>query len=106
MGIETLAAAAWVSAAVGAASAVANTYQGNKQARAQRRAANQAEQQARRADEQSRQAMRRQNAQQADVGSILAQNQNEMLSGGSTLLTGAQGVEQDKLNLGKGNTLG
>ena len=106
MGIETLAAAAWVSAAVGAASAAANTYQGNKQAREQRRAAEQAEQQAKRAEQLSEQARRKQEAQQADVSGILAQNQNEMLSGGETLLTGAQGVAQDKLNLGKGNTLG
>jgi hypothetical protein len=98
--------AAWVGAAIAGAGAIASNVQANKQARQQRRAAEQAEQQARRADEQSRQAMRKQNAQQADVGSILAQNQNEMLSGGSTLLTGAQGVAQDKLNLGKGNTLG
>lgn len=103
MGIETIALGALAMSAI---SAGVNSYQSNKQARQQRRAADQAEQQARRADEQSRQAMRKQNAQQADVGSILAQNQNEMLSGGSTLLTGAQGVEQDKLNLGKGNTLG
>ncbi len=103
MGIETIALGALAMSAI---SAGVNAYQGNKQARQQRRAADQAEQQARRADEQSRQAMRKQNAQQADVGSILAQNQSEMLSGGSTLLTGAQGVEQDKLNLGKGNTLG
>lgn len=103
MSIETIALGALAMSAI---SAGVSSYQGNKQARQQRRAAEQAEQQARRADEQSRQAMRKQNAQQADVGSILAQNQNEMLSGGSTLLTGAQGVEQDKLNLGKGNTLG
>lgn len=101
MGIETIALGA-----IALASAAASTYQGNKQARAQRRAAEQAEQQARRADEQSRQAMRKQNAQQADVSGILAQNQNEMLSGGETLLTGAQGIDEKKLNLGKGNTLG
>lgn len=106
MGIETLAAAAWIGAGVAAASAVSQNYQANKQARAQRRATEQAEQQAKRADEQSRQAQRKQNAQQADVSGILAQNQNEMLSGGSTLLSGAQGVDNKQLNLGQGNTLG
>ena len=103
MGIETIALGAL---ALSAASAGVSAYQGNKQAKAQREAMRQAEEQARRADEQSRQAQRKQNAKQADVGGILAQNQNEMLSGGSTLLTGAGGVETDKLNLGKGNTLG
>lgn len=103
MGIETIALGALAMSAI---SAGVSAHQGNKQARAQRRAAEQAEQQARRADEQSRQAMRKQNAQQADVSGILAQNQNEMLSGGETLLTGAQGIDEKKLNLGKGNTLG
>lgn len=103
MGIETIALGAL---ALSAASAGVSAYQGNKQAKEQRRAAEQAEQQARRADEQARQAQRKQNAKQADVGGILAQNQNEMLSGGSTLLTGAGGVDNTKLNLGKGNTLG
>ena len=50
--------------------------------------------------------MRRQNGNRADVSGILAQNQNAALSGGSTLLTGAGGVNRDQLNLGGGNTLG
>lgn len=103
MGIETIALGAL---ALAGASAGVSAYQGNKQAKAQREATRQAEEQARRADEQSRQAQRKANAQQADVSGILAQNQNEMLSGGETLLTGAQGIDEKKLNLGKGNTLG
>lgn len=101
MGIETIALGALtlISAASSASSA-------NKQARAQREATAQAERQAMKAEEQSRQAERKANAQQADVSGILAQNQNEMLSGGETLLTGAQGVDPKKLNLGQGNTLG
>lgn len=101
MGIETIALGALtlISAASSASAA-------NKQARAQREATAQAEQQARRAEEQSRQAERKANAQQADVSGILAQNQNDMLSGGDTLLTGAQGIDPKKLNLGQGNTLG
>lgn len=101
MGIETIALGA-----LALASAGVSAYQGNKQAKAQREATRQAEEQARRTDEQARQAQRKQNAQQADVSGILAQNQNDMLSGGSTLLTGAQGVDNSKLNLSKGNTLG
>lgn len=103
MGIETALIGAL---ALSAISTGVQAHQANKQARQQRRATEQAEQQAKRAEEQSRQAQRKQNAQSADVSGILAQNQNEMLSGGETLLTGAQGVDNKKLNLGKGNTLG
>ena len=101
MGIETL-----FLGALTLASSMSQRSAANKQARAQREATLQAEQQAKKADEQSRQAQRKANAQQADVSGILGQNQNEMLSGGDTLLTGAQGIDNAKLNLGKGNTLG
>lgn len=103
MGIETALIGAL---ALSAVSAGVQAHQANKQARAQRRATEQAEQQAKRADEQSRQAQRKQESNQADVSGILVQNQNEMLSGGETLLTGAQGIDNKRLNLGKGNTLG
>lgn len=101
MGVETL-----VLGALTIASAATSSRAASKQARAQREATAQAERQAMKAEEQSRQAERKANAQQADVSGILAQNQNEMLSGGETLLTGAQGVDPKKLNLGQGNTLG
>lgn len=92
--------------AVAVAGAAASAYSANKQAKAQKQAMQQQEQMAKAADEKSRQAERKQNAQQADVSGILAENQNQMLSGGSTLLTGAGGVDPNKLNLGKGNQLG
>ncbi len=90
-------------AVVGAAASI---YSAEKSAKAQERAMRQQEQQAKKADEQAKQAERKQQSNQADVSGILDQNQNSLLSGGSTLLTGAGGVDQDKLNLGKGNKLG
>lgn len=95
-------------AIIGAAivGAAASIYSANKQAKAQERAMRQQEQQAKKANEQAKQAERKQQSNQADVSGILYQNQNALLSGGSTLLTGAGGVDQDKLNLGKGNKLG
>lgn len=93
-------------AAVAVAGAAASVYNSNKQARTQKQAMQQQEQMAKAADEKSRQAERRQNAQQADISGILSENQNSLLSGGSTLLTGAGGVDPTKLNLGKGNQLG
>ena len=95
-------------AIIGAAivGAAASIYSANKQEKAQERAMRQQEQQAKKANEQAKQAERKQQSNQADVSGILDQNQNALLSGGSTLLTGAGGVDQDKLNLGKGNKLG
>lgn len=90
-------------AVVGAAASI---YSAEKSAKAQERAMRQQEQQAKKANEQAKQAERKQQSNQADVSGILDQNQNALLSGGSTLLTGAGGVDQDKLNLGKGNKLG
>lgn len=99
-------AALWGMAAVTAASAISSNYQANKQAAAQERATKQAEKQAREAAEQSAQETRRRQSNQADISGILSQNQNSMLSGGSTLLTGAGGVDAKRLNLGGGSTLG
>lgn len=89
-----------VGGAIAAASAAASVYSSNKQAKAQEAASKRAEQQAK---EQAAQ-QRKQGGQSADVGSILDQNTNAGLSGGSTLLTGAGGVGD--LNLGAGGKLG
>ena len=94
------AAAMWAAGAMAAAGAAASVYSGNKQAKAQEAASKRAEQQA----AQQRQQQRKQEGQSADVGSILDQNTNAGLSGGSTLLTGAGGVGD--LNLGAGGKLG
>ena len=99
-------AAAWVAAGVMAASATVSAIQNHQSAKQQKKAAQQAEKQAKETKEMSAQENRRQNAQEADVSSILEQNANAGLSGGSTLLTGAQGVKKDEMSLGGGSTLG
>lgn len=98
------AAAMWAAGAMAAAGAAASVYSGNKQAKAQEAASKRAEQQAKEQAAQQRQQQRKQGGQSADVGSILDQNTNAGLSGGSTLLTGAGGVGD--LNLGAGGKLG
>lgn len=100
----TGAAAMWAAGAMAAAGAAASVYSGNKQAKAQEAASKRAEQQAKEQAAQQRQQQRKQGGQSADVGSILDQNTNSGLSGGSTLLTGAGGVGD--LNLGAGGKLG
>ncbi|MFQ9285492.1 MAG: hypothetical protein ACLR3J_06790 [Sutterella wadsworthensis] len=100
----TGAAAMWAAGAMAAAGAAASVYSGNKQAKAQEAASKRAEQQAKEQAAQQRQQQRKQGGQSADVGSILDQNTNAGLSGGSTLLTGAGGVGD--LNLGAGGKLG
>lgn len=99
------AAAYWAAGAIAAASAAASVYSGNKQAKAQNRAARQAEQQANEEATRQRQQQRRQEGQSADIGSILDQNSNSGLSGGSTLLTGAGGVKDNQMSLGGGGSL-
>lgn len=88
------------------ASSVASNRAAYKQARAQRDATRQAERQQQQVAEQARADERRQNQNKADVSGILQDNINSALSGGSTLLTGAGGVSNDRLNLGAGNKLG
>ena len=95
-----------VAGALAVAGAAASVYSSSKQARAERGAAKQAERQQQKVAEQARQDERKQNAQQADISGILQGNIDSSLSGGSTLLTGAGGVSNDRLNLGAGNKLG
>ena len=85
----TGAAAMWAAGAMAAAGAAASKR---------------AEQQAKEQATQQRQQQRKQEGSSANVGSILEQNMNSGLSGGSTLLTGAGGVGD--LNLGAGGKLG
>ena len=73
------------------------------QASAQRRAARVQQQANDRAYQQSVQDMRQNNQQQADVGSLLEQNTGPDM--GSTMLTGAGGVDPSRLLLGSGATL-
>ncbi len=99
-------AALWTAAGIATASSVAGIYSSNKQAKAQRKATKQAEREAQATAERARQEQRRKNTNEADVSGILAQNSDATSMGGSTLLTGAQGVNKGNLNLGQGNTLG
>ena len=101
MGMEMLATGLFA-----VAGAAAGVYSANKQASAQREATQQAERNQKKVAEQARQDQRRQNANQADVGGILQGNVDSALSGGSTLLTGAGGVSNDRLNLGACSRLG
>lgn len=94
-----------VGGAIAAASAAASVYSSNKQAKAQAAASRKAEEQAKAQAAQQRQQQRRQEGQSADVGSILDQNANAGLSGGSTLLTGAGGVKDNQMSLGGGGSL-
>ncbi|WP_288344880.1 hypothetical protein [uncultured Duodenibacillus sp.] len=93
-------------AAVAAAGTAASMYSANKQAKAQDRATRQAEENAKKQAEQSAQATRRQQQNRADVSGILSMNQDGGLSGGSTLLSGAGGVNKNQMSLGGGSTLG
>lgn len=88
------------------AGAATQIYSSSKQARAQEAATKQAEQNAKQEAERQQQAQRRAEGNNADVTSILQAAQDATLSGGSTLLTGAGGVSNDKLSLGGGGKLG
>lgn len=47
-----------------------------------------------------------QNQKTADISKILGDNTNDLLSGGQTMLTGAGGVDQNDMTLGKKSALG
>lgn len=99
-----------ISAGVAAVGTAASVMASNKQARQQKAAAKEAAKEAQRNNEitqtKAREDMRRQNAKEADVSSIYEQNLDQNASGGSTLLTGPEGINNSDLTLGKGNKLG
>ena len=99
-------AAVWTAVGVSAAAATVSAIQNHESARRQKNANRKAEQQAKETKELSAQENRRANGNEADISSILEKNSNAGLSGGSTLLNGAQGVDKSKMNLGGGSTLG
>lgn len=99
-------AAAWVGVGIAAAGAAVSAYQNDRKMHQQKIANQKAEARAKETAERSAQETRRQNGREADISSLLEQNSNQGLSGGSTLLNGAQGVDKSKLNLGGGSTLG
>lgn len=104
MGMETMVLGALM---VGSAalSSMSQSRAASKQARAQEQATQQAKQNAERQAEQQREQMRMQSAKEADISQTLKDNTDPMLSGGSTLLTGAEGVDDSELTLGKKSTL-
>lgn len=105
MGMEML-GMGLIMAGSAALSAKSQSKIAKSQAKTQANAAEQAKQNAEKQAEQQREAMRMQNQKSADIGSILQDNTNDLLSGGSTLLTGAGGVDDKELTLAKKSTLG
>lgn len=95
-----------ISAGVAAVGTAASVMASNKQARQQKAAAKEAQRNNEITQTKAREDMRRQNAKEADVASIYEQNLDQNASGGSTLLTGPEGINNSDLTLGKGNKLG
>ena len=98
-----------VSAVVAAASIGTSYIQGKRQERAQKKqlaaqeaAARRAEKQAAQQQEQAQQDYNKANQKKVDTAGIMGRSSND--GGGSTLLTGNQGIDPEKLKLG-GNTL-
>ena len=87
-------------AAIGAAASI---YSSNKQAKAQKRAADQQAQIAAQNRHDQQVAFNKQNQGEVDTSQIL--DQNSGASNSPTMLTGAGGVDQKKLNLGGGSSL-
>lgn len=105
-GASAATVAAYGALAVAAVGTTVSAIQQHESSRRQKNANRKAEQQAKETKEMSAQENRRANGNEADISSILEQNSNAGLSGGSTLLNGAQGVDKSKMNLGGGSTLG
>lgn len=95
-----------ISAAAAVIGAGVSAYQNDRRMNQQKIANQKAEARAKETAERSAQETRRQNGREADISSLLEQNSNQGLSGGSTLLNGAKGVDKSKLSLGGGSTLG
>lgn len=95
-----------ISAAAAVIGVGVSAYQNDRSMHQQKIANQKAEARAKETAERSAQETRRQNGREADISSLLEQNSNQGLSGGSTLLNGAQGVDKSKLSLGGGSTLG
>ena len=95
-----------ISAAAAVIGAGVSASQNDRRMHQQKLANQKAEARAKETAERSAQETRRQNGREADISSLLEQNSNQGLSGGSTLLNGAQGVDKSKLSLGGGSSLG
>jgi uncharacterized protein HemX len=104
MGIETALLAGLISAGVGAG---ASLYTGQQQANAQKKASQQAEARAAQQTKLADEDMNRRNAKTPNTAALMAANKDASMNGQSgTLLTGATGVGNDQLSLGKNVLLG
>lgn len=104
MGLET---ALLASAIIGGVGTAASVYQGNKVEREQRNATNQATQNAKVAADASAQANNKVNQKRPDTGALLSANLAGNSTGlTSTMLTGANGIDPNTLQLGKNTLLG
>jgi hypothetical protein len=100
-------AALWTMAAATAASTAYAVYSGEKQSSAQNKAQKNAEKQARAQSVAADQELNRANQKAPDTNALLSAAQMAGKQGGSsTLLTGAQGIDPNALNLGKNSLLG
>lgn len=96
-----------VTAGFALASVAASAYSANKQANAQKSAANQASDNAAKAATQADQAYNAAHGKVPNVQGIQDNQATAALSGsGSTMLTGAGGVDPSSLTLGKNTLLG
>lgn len=99
--------AIYVSAAVAAAAATASYVQGQKQMSAQKTATKQAKAASDLTAKQQEEATNKANKKSPDVASLMYDNMQQASGGESgTMLTGAQGVDQASLSLGKSTLLG
>lgn len=95
---------ATVIAAVGTGYSI---YSGERAADAQQKAQAEAKKAAEKQAAEADIANNRANQKKADVGGLLAQNQQQAQGGGgSTMLTGPSGVDMASLNLGRNTLLG
>lgn len=92
-----------VAIATAAVATAASVYSSNKQERAQRSAARAQKEASDRSLAQQKTAFNKQNQKQVDLEGILSGNSAP--EAGSTLLTGAGGVDQSQLKLNKGTNL-
>lgn len=102
-----MAAVSSIALGVLAAASAAQAYSTIKQTEAQKSAQGKAEDAASKQEQAAQREFKRQNRKQPDIAAMLAANRDAAGGGvGSTMLTGASGVEPGSLSLGKSTLLG
>lgn len=94
---------AWVAVGVAAATVATSVYTNDRNRKAQHQAMDAQREESDRQLKQQQQAFNKQNQQQTNLEDIYGANQD---SGMGTMITGAQGVNRNQLNLGGGSLLG